>query len=688
MTERWFTARELAELAVPGLPKTRMGIQKQADRDDWPWRPRSGRGGGREYPVSALPDRPRALLMLRLEPAAEATAVAAPRRERTPASLPALADWQREVMDARLALLSEVERLSMTMTLGQAEAARAGTLVPRLARAAALANARRGESRVLSVASLRRWRALRQAGVAAVAPQVAADDAPPEWLWPLMRVYALPSKPSISWAVQQLPEDIRPNLRTAQRVVAGLGALTRNRGRMGPRELKRLRAFTVRSFNELEPLDVITGDGHLNKAEVLHPETGRPMRAELVTWADVATRRAIGWSAGEAESAMLVADALAHAVRSAGVAGIVYTDNGCGFVARHMTDQVTGVMERVGMRHQTAIAYNAQARGVIERLQATLWKTAAKGLPAYVGEEMDREAKDAVYRRSRKELEETGATRVLMTWSQFIDWARSQVDAYNDRPHSTLPKIRDAAGRLRHQTPNERWQEFVASGWSPITLDPQEALTLFRPQVSRKVVRGEVRVWGNRYFSMELERLDLHGEDVLVAYDIHDASKVWVHDREGRYLCAAELDANVVAYFPKAVIEQARERRVAAQLDRLDRKRDAIEAQLGPQPLRLAAESGETVLPAPAVARMADALDGVVPPSPSDGRPDTADDVDLAAWLARHPDRATAQDRRWIIWFLDSPAAPFELQRLARRGADVEVLRRLATEPVASPMTA
>ncbi|GAB4196381.1 MAG: hypothetical protein OHK0024_35930 [Thalassobaculales bacterium] len=517
-----------------------------------------------------------------------------------------------------------------------------------------------------------------------MAPREPGPAAPPDWLWPLMQYYALPSKPSVAWAVEQLPAGQRPALRTAQRVIAGLGALARNRGRMGPREMKRLRAYTVRSFDQLEPLDVITGDGHRHKVEVIDPETGRPLRPEIVTWADVATRRVVGWSVGRAESAILVADALAHVARSSGVPAIVYTDRGCGFVADHLTGPALGVLDRLGAQPANSIAWNAQARGVIERLNATLWVRAAKALPGFMGEDMDRQARDRAYRQSRAELQATGGTRVLQSWPAFIAWAEAQVAAYNARPHSSLPRFRDAQGRLRHQSPDERWAEFAAAGWAPIALAAEEVAELFRPRIECTVVRAQVRVWGQRYYAEALEDLDQHGRQVAVAYDIHDPSRVWVYGLEGGFLCTATLDGNVAEYFPRSVIEQARERRVAAQLGRLDRKRAAIEAQLGPPVLQIAAADGETVLPPAEIAAMDVAVDRAALPAPaasaaSEGRPPhTASDIDLAAWLAIHPDRATDQDRAWLRWFLASPAWPYQTRLLAARQVDVQLLRGLA----------
>jgi putative transposase len=55
----FFTAAELAALELPGLPKRREHIARLASKRGWEHRTRSGRGGGREFSLSALPDAAR-----------------------------------------------------------------------------------------------------------------------------------------------------------------------------------------------------------------------------------------------------------------------------------------------------------------------------------------------------------------------------------------------------------------------------------------------------------------------------------------------------------------------------------------------------------------------------------------------------------------------------------------------------
>lgn len=52
----WYSAAELAGgHGLPGLAATKSGVIRQARREGWTFRPRKGRGGGREYLIASLP---------------------------------------------------------------------------------------------------------------------------------------------------------------------------------------------------------------------------------------------------------------------------------------------------------------------------------------------------------------------------------------------------------------------------------------------------------------------------------------------------------------------------------------------------------------------------------------------------------------------------------------------------------
>jgi hypothetical protein len=75
---QWYSAAEIAEAAiiakVKDFPTTRDRVRDRAEREAWQSRPRSGRGGGLEYPITALP-KPvqRALYRKEFAPSPEAS---------------------------------------------------------------------------------------------------------------------------------------------------------------------------------------------------------------------------------------------------------------------------------------------------------------------------------------------------------------------------------------------------------------------------------------------------------------------------------------------------------------------------------------------------------------------------------------------------------------------------------------
>ncbi|WP_238121989.1 MULTISPECIES: Mu transposase C-terminal domain-containing protein [unclassified Xanthobacter] len=673
--KEWFTAREIAELKLPGLPTTGRNISEKAGREGWPSRERAASGGGREYPIAALPTAARDEYVRRQMGRAVAI--------RSPASVPAVApeaprqsvaelkDWQRRIMDARLVLVREVLRLARVggktraVELLVAEG-NAGTLAPELQDAVQAASAKKGERAALSARTLWRWikdfeASEGKASALAPAPSPREQVVPPAWLSDFMDFYALPSKPSITIAARECakarPDIALPAVRTIQWTIAKVPALARERGRMGPRALRQMKAFVRRDVSELWPTAVYVTDGHTHHAMTAHPLTGKPFRPEITSTIDVVTRRNVGWSVGLAENTFGTIDALRHAFATSGVPDIWYVDRGSGFNNAVFDDRMSGLLARFDVEKHTGLPYRSQARGVIERHHQT-WIEAARLLPSYVGTDMDTEARKRVDKAVAADLEAYGSSRLLQSWPDFIAWMGGEVAAYNARPHSALPKVTDAQGRKRHMSPDECWASWVAQGWAPDIVDADDAD--FRPQEKRRVMRAEIQIFTNRYFAVELE--EFHERDVLVAYDIHDASKVWVSTLNQQFICVATYYGNSVSYFPRTVVEQAHEKRVENRLKRVERKRLAVAEEAQPPTLTLAASGEEPAIAAlPAASPILTVVAENAPADPA-RRPNFGDDVDMAKWLIAHADQITGHDARHLLDRMRSSTFRLRLQ--------------------------
>lgn len=536
-----------------------------------------------------------------------------------------------------------------------------GTLPNHLQPLVAVANAKAGigGTRSLSRSSLYRWLDDAKAGVTGVAPKARNGSTIPPWAPALLSLWQQPQKPTLAAALDKLcsalpPHVLPPSYSQARRFLDKMSVRDREAGRMGPREHKSVRAYVKRDTSQMWPGDAYTADGHTLDAEVAHPAHGRAFRPELTTVLDIATRRAIGWSAGLAESTWAVLDALRHACLQGGIPSIFYVDNGSGYKNAVIGDEATGFMGRLGITISHSLPYNSQARGVIERAHQTIWVKGARELPTYMGADMDREAKQKVYKLTRADIKAVGTSRMLMAWADFVTWCEQQVEAYNNRPHRSLPKIRDPhTGKLRHQTPMEAWQQAGQEGWQPTLVLEDEAADLFRPYKDCITRRALVQLFSNSYFHPDLEHY--HGETVRVGYDIHDASRVWVRDRAGRLICVAEFEGNKRSYFPQSFMEQAAQKRAEGRIKRAEARIEEAQAEL--QPPQLLEHQPAEVVPMPIFAqRQAITVDNVVTlPEPHESdtpaRPMFETDAAKYRWLLRNPEYTTRDDDGWIAWY-------------------------------------
>ncbi|WP_246797798.1 Mu transposase C-terminal domain-containing protein [Burkholderia perseverans] len=591
-----YAAAELAAMGLRSLPGTMQGINQRARSEQWSARRRIGRGGGREFAFNSLPtaaqdeirNRAANVIIGKTDSKLDKEAKPAP----TQLDL-VVTDEQRLREDARRGILTTLDRLmlqchvsretAMTTLLTQAKAGTLDDHLIMMLRAARDERGRKGDG-FPSIRTLKRY--LGQAKAGTLAPKLPRKEfEAPVWAKAFLGFYQLPQKPSVELAYREFErayagrgnEWAFPTIHQVRRFLGKLGSVSREVGRMGPRELKNIRPFVRRTFDQLRPNDVWSADGHTFDAEVQHPLHGRPFRPEITSIIDIATRMLVGFSIGLAESSLVVLEAISHAAVNRGTPAVFYVDNGSGYSNELLKREGTGLQGLLGFEVTHSLPYNSQAKGVIERSHQTIWIQGAQRLPSYVGKEMDRESRLANFKVTRAAVKNGGAMP-LIGWEQFVQFCMELVNEYNARAHRSLPKVNDPlTGKKRHMSPNEAYEKHRLAGWEPHTLTEAEARSVFRPRMERSVARGEINLLNNRYFSAALE--EFHGDRVQVAFDIHDASRVWVYDLDGRFICDAEFGANERHYMPMSFVEQAREKRADARAKRLETKFDEVEAE-------------------------------------------------------------------------------------------------------------
>lgn len=590
----------LADIAL-ALSVHKTSVMRRADKESWAYSEVAVRGGKqRLYPVASLPAAIRNALLARhvesmTAPAIPAIADTSAVPGRATVSLTYctdLTDQQRLERDARHGVLAAIGKLqaetncskeaAMTTLLTNARANKLEPTLNNMLRLAKDARGRKGDD-YPSIRTLKRWLSAPD-----LTPKLpAADMSIPDWANSFLGFYQTPQKPSVDAAYREYckvtPAEQRPSVHQIRRFLAKLGTVTRERGRMGERELKNIMPFVRRDFSLLLPNDVWTADGHTFDAEVQHPFHGRPFRPEITTILDVATRRAVGWSVDLAESGLAVVDALRNAVEREGILAMFYVDNGPGYSNAMLKDETTGLAGRLGFTITHSLPYNSQARGVIERSHQTIWVNAAKLLPSYIGATMDREARLQQFKVTRSALKHGGAMP-LMPWDLFVRFVEERIAEYNARAHRSLKSI----------SPDQCLLSHVAKGFVAERLAEGELETLFHPRVARTVRRGEIEIFSNIYFSRALT--EFHGLKAQVAYDIHNPNRVWVYTPEGRFICEADVNGNRAHYMPVSAVDASRAKRAKGRLKRNDAKRAEILEEMHGSPALPAVGASQIVL--------------------------------------------------------------------------------------------
>lgn len=541
----WFSAAELAELRLPGLPRDKRSIQRRAIEERWGERrslsgeplsrTRPGRGGGLEFHITLLPVAAREELIRRGIAGTEATEVA------TPSEADQLWEWfgaqpekVKQEAQKRLDAVTSVNLLSETLKVGKS------TAVTTIA-----------AKHTVSAATLWNWiKAVaafdRMDWLPALAPRRKGGGKAakiPEELWQLyksdwLRLSAPPAAASYD-TVRRRARDLGialPSIKAFQRRVAReIDPYVVILMREGPDALQRHVPSIRRTVDDIQVLEWVNIDGHVFDVQVKHPDTGKPMRPTLVALQDIRSSKILSWRVGVSESVETVRLAFADLIRDFGIPSDIILDNGRGFAAKWLTggaltryrfkilpEDPQGLLVQLGVKIHWATPFHGQAKP-IERAWGDLCNYIAKSAEA-----------DGAYTGNSPVNKPANSRTRSLEWDDFRALVDHEIREHNAREGRTG---RDYNGRSFDQVFAEGLAHAVIK--KPSRQQLRDALLA----VERKrgdANSGEIRLLGNRYWSIECRAIA--GKYVTVRFDPDNLhSEVHIYGENGAYLFTAPI---------------------------------------------------------------------------------------------------------------------------------------------------
>lgn len=631
----WLTVQEC--LNLPGLPSMehniRNNLNKRAGGNSDMRRRRQG-SKAYEYHLECLPAEAQAVIRERhyqalMEQTAKAEPVTTPVKNSSikprnklvlirqcPALLErevnTLTDKQRQISDARATLAQNVLALchagvSRASAVNQiVSGSRAGTLPRSLMQAAELASARKGKRTGIGKSSLQEWVSIYQTTqdgaerLKMLAPGHHKARVPEQigWLPRFLAHWRNLNGPSVQAAYREFCDEWQrdyadqpgmlsacPSYHAVLRAMDKLPKREKARGRVSGSAARALETYVKRDWSVMPVNGCWVSDGKSLNMKVAHPIHGRPFTPELTMVIDGRSRVVVGWSLALSENVIAVADAYRHAMSRFGKPLFTYSDNGGGEKNKTLDANITGIFPRLGIQHMTGIPGNPQARGIIERLNAVIPRAVAIKFGSYNGHGADREnvrmtsrainsAVNALDKNKELNPVQRNALAKLPSWQLLLDVIEEEVEKYNSQHrHSELPKVDG-----KHMTPMEARRAALLSEGDEIEyLTAVELREMFMPEQVRIAQRGWIDLQNNSYFSEQLLAVD--GEEVRVAYDIHDATRVTVRRMDGTFVCEAIWNGNKVAAVPVTAMTTAMDQRRKRRLSLNESKRREIEAE-------------------------------------------------------------------------------------------------------------
>jgi len=379
----------------------------------------------------------------------------------------------------------------------------------------------------------------------------------PEWQQELVEArYLDPTRPSVTEVWEMLAEECQARAESpasysaVKRLVRKIPDALIAYHRMGKRawsdryEPTITRSYDDLRFNEIQCMDSRRLDLFVYPGK--ERGVGKPIRPWFTLSQDAASRKILGWAAGQSNDSTLVGLASREGIRSQGIPDQLYIDNGSEYDNQQLTggkkrksqrprrsdskpiatDSHFGVWGALGIEIRNAIPFNARGK-FVESLYSAMSKRFEHNYPGWCGRDNKQRPEKLDGEIERGEL---------LTWPEFVVAIEQFIEWWNNHNHGELGC-----------SPNARAEQLKADPAYAAKFPSDRALDLFlRKQQTKdtRVTSKGVTVLGVSYWSDEL--IDRISERLAVYYDPRDMSEVQIYDLEQMaFVCTAKIDAKI-----------------------------------------------------------------------------------------------------------------------------------------------
>ncbi|EJF86199.1 transposase domain-containing protein [Candidatus Bartonella washoeensis] len=552
--KEWFSIAELAEAALPGLPKTKIGLNNLALKK---WRLntqlfRQTLGKTKpvwEYHISLLPEGAKAALLVRYGVGVDAKQMQGEQKTSIWVRYEGLSKAHKRRCEERLKALCFMNDL-IHGGLGVHDAATSTAV-------------QFGVSRM----SLFNWRQMvegyeRPDWLAALAPSYGEENVSQfapchEGAWEVFcSDYLRPSRPAFSACYRRMLavaqergwEPIPSERALRRRFNAQVSKAVVVLAREGEEKAKKLYPAQRRDRSNLHALQAVNMDGHKLDVFVSVPWAEKPVRLYLIAIQDLYSGKILSWRLSDAETWEIVRLVIGDMVEAYGIPERMTLDNGRAFTSKWISggvqnrfrfkikpDDPQGLLTSLGVQLQWTTPYSGQSKP-IERA----WRDLAEAISkhpfcagAYTGNKPDAKPEDYGKR--------------AIGFEEFKAHVGAQICAHNAQ---TGRKALNCAGRSF----DEIFAESLQAEGTIIrqATAAQRALWLLTSEALRaQKGTGEIHFYGNRYWARALN--EYAGQKVIVRFDPdHLHQDLRVYDLHNRLICLAPCLSDVGFYDQQA----------------------------------------------------------------------------------------------------------------------------------------